>query len=63
MMREDFENIGAKEQAIITADLLEEMYRDMQDDRCQRAYGIHSEQMKRQEVEQDIEFDRHTKAA
>ena len=36
---------------------------DLKDLEVQRAYSVAPEQMERQEVEQDIDFDAHTKAA
>ena len=66
-MFEDFENIGAKEQAIMTADMMEEIYRaemddDLQDPVVQRAFGVHSDQRKASIEAQDLDFETHKAA-
>ena len=59
-MFEDFENVNAKDQAIIEADLLEEFYREMQEDlednRVQEALDITPERETYWQEQQDLEF-------
>jgi len=66
-MFEDFENIEAKEQALIHADMLEEFYKemdeDLQDPIVQRAFGIHPDQRRAAIEEQDLDFEISHKAA
>ncbi len=68
MMHEDFERAHLIDAAIMTADLMEEIYRtemeeDLKDPVVQRAFGVHPDQRQASIEEQDLDFEISHKAA